>query len=302
MYTDGGVGAGENCVAMTLTSLKKAVSALKMTEQAQQQYLVETTTSDELIQGQWTDACSLLVMPGGRDLPYVAKLQGRGNQRIREFVQGGGSYLGICAGGYYAASFVEFAKGDPVLEVVGHRELMFFPGTAQGPTYPGFQYDSNAGARAASIRLSQQGCRMIGQDGSTTVATELTEPFFVYYNGGCHFIPENLFEQNLPKPQKVCKPTYSDPSGNTFKVLATYNTVGRNVSEPAAILSCCFGQGKVILSGVHFEASVELLTTCYAGDVHVQALLPQIATSDSRRETLFNSLIKYLLFSAPGQV
>jgi len=79
VYTDGGVGAGENCVAMTLASLKKAVSALNMTEHAQERqlYLVETTTSDELIQGQWTDACSLLVMPGGRDLPYVAKLQGR---------------------------------------------------------------------------------------------------------------------------------------------------------------------------------------------------------------------------------
>ena len=293
MYTDGGVGAGENCVAMTLASLKKAVSALEM---ADQQYLVETTTSEEIIRGQWADACSLLVMPGGRDLPYVAKLQGRGNQIIREFVQGGGSYLGICAGGYYAASFVEFAKGDPVLEVVGHRELMFFLGTAQGPTFPGFQYDSNAGARAASIHLSEQGCRMLGQVGSTTIATEFTEPFSVYYNGGCHFVPENLFLQNFPK---VGPPdtTYWDPSSDAFKVLAAYNTVAENVSKPAAILACGFGKGKVVLSGVHFEASAELLTNCYTGDMHVQALLPQIAASDSHRETLFNSIIKYLLFS-----
>lgn len=227
-------------------------------------------------------------MPGGRDLPYVASLQGRGNKAIKTFVQGGGSYLGICAGGYYATSFVEFAKGDPVLEVVGPRELKFFPGTAQGPTFPGFEYDSNAGAKPAAMLLSQHGSRLAAEVWSTTVAAELTEPFSVFYNGGCHFIPKNQL-------QRKAQTAIEQPSNNSFEVLATYTT--ENVSGQAAIIACRFGKGKVILSGVHLEASAQLLRTCYPGDVYVQALLPQIAVSDSHRETLFNSLVKYLLTS-----
>ena len=284
------MGAGETCVAMTLASLEKAVSSLQTNCKAteQQHYLVETTTSDEIVQGQWTDTCSLLVMPGGRDLPYVASLRGRGNQRIKTFVQDGGSFLGICAGGYYGASFVEFAKGDPVFEVLGPRELKFFPGTAQGPTFPGFQYDSNAGAKAAAILLSQHGSRLVAEVWSTLVAAELTEPFSVFYNGGCHFIPKNQLQQKAQAAP-------GQPSNNSFEVLATYNA--ENVSGEAAIVACRFGKGKVILSGVHLEATAQLLRTCYPGDTHVQTLLPRIEASDGHRETWFNSLVKYLLTS-----
>lgn len=52
------------------------------------------------------------------------------------YVQSGGSYLGLCAGAYYASSQVEFEPGS-TLEVVGDRELDFFPGTARGAAYPG---------------------------------------------------------------------------------------------------------------------------------------------------------------------
>jgi biotin--protein ligase len=37
------------------------------------------------------------------------------------------------------------------LEVKGPRELAFFPGVARGPVYPGFKYESEAGAHAALI-------------------------------------------------------------------------------------------------------------------------------------------------------
>jgi glutamine amidotransferase-like uncharacterized protein len=53
-----------------------------------------------------------------------------------EFVQGGGSYLGLCAGAYYGCARVVFEPGTP-LEVVGDRELAFFPGIARGAAFPG---------------------------------------------------------------------------------------------------------------------------------------------------------------------
>lgn len=106
----------------------------------------------------------MLVIPGGADLPYVNDLSGDGTARIRKYVESGGKiqhslktkanrltviigrYLGICAGGYFGASEVQFEKGTP-LEVCGPRDLKFFPGVARGCVYPGFEYKSLRGSR-----------------------------------------------------------------------------------------------------------------------------------------------------------
>ena len=47
--------------------------------------------------------------------------------------------MGLCAGGYYDATYIQFSKGNPVLEVCGKRELKLFEGGAIGPLYPGFK-------------------------------------------------------------------------------------------------------------------------------------------------------------------
>jgi len=44
--------------------------------------------------------------------------------------------LGLCAGAYYGCARVVFEPGTP-LEVVGDRELAFFPGVARGAAFPG---------------------------------------------------------------------------------------------------------------------------------------------------------------------
>ncbi|PNH07957.1 Biotin--protein ligase [Tetrabaena socialis] len=90
----------------------------------------------ELLEGSWRSTTLLLVMPGGADLPYCKLLNGRGNRLLRDFVEAGGSYLGLCAGAYYGCSRVEFEPGS-ALQVVGDRELGFFPGVARGAAYPG---------------------------------------------------------------------------------------------------------------------------------------------------------------------
>lgn len=112
---------------------------------------------------------SWLIMPGGRDRPYHAALQGAGNAQIRAFVEDGGTYLGICAGAYYGCRKVEFDKGFP-LEVCEDRELAFFSGTAVGPAYGKgtFEYESEKGARMAKLGTANG---MIQ----------------IYYNGGCYF-------------------------------------------------------------------------------------------------------------------
>lgn len=118
----------------------------------------------------WQKKYSLFIMPGGRDRPYHAALQGPGCRHIRHFVEEGGTYIGLCAGAYFGAKEVQFDQGFP-LEVSEERELSFFSGVAVGPAYGkgSFDYHSQKGARAA----------------------KLTTPygsFHTYYNGGCTFL------------------------------------------------------------------------------------------------------------------
>ena len=264
------------------------------------EYTVDTTDSEEIDRGGWRDSCRLLVMPGGRDSPYVERLQGVGNRMIKDFVRNGGSYLGICAGGYYGTSFVEFAKGDPFLEVTGTRELAFFPGMARGPTFPGFDYKSTAGAKGANIELTVAGAELL-QKYSSEVGFERLD---AYFNGGCHFIPPSEANSQSDEAEHS---TPTQPSESVFQPLATYSELhvpravtfdsdgASAMADALAIVACSLGQGKVVLSGVHFEASADLLADCYNGDAHIASLLPLIRASDAHRETLFNCILKYLL-------
>ncbi len=89
MYTDEGEGASPDCVAMTMDSLARSLPS---------DYNLTTTTCEEVTVGHWMKESALLVMPGGRDLPYARALEGRANINIRQFVASGGAYLGLCAG------------------------------------------------------------------------------------------------------------------------------------------------------------------------------------------------------------
>lgn len=159
VYQDAGVD--EKALAHTLDTLKATVGT---------DYQITTLSAASLLQDNWIKNAKLLVMPGGADLPYVQKLQGKGNQRIRDFVASGGAYLGICAGAYYGAAVVEFDKGGK-LEVVGPRELSFFSGKAIGPILAPYDYHTNSGARAAQITTTLPGLSSVT----------------VYYNGGGYF-------------------------------------------------------------------------------------------------------------------
>src|SRR5688572_21159442 len=114
-----GLGVGPKSLANTVSMLSSLAS---------EDYVIKTVVPDTIISRDWLENTALLVMPGGADSPYMEKLAGVGNQNIREYVQNGGKYLGICAGAYYAADSIEFAKGDPRLEVVAPRELKFYSG------------------------------------------------------------------------------------------------------------------------------------------------------------------------------
>ncbi|ORZ22394.1 biotin-protein ligase [Absidia repens] len=210
IYT--GEGASLNAIYQTYTTLKLILG------HAHDIIKVDAHT---LRTEPWEDTCSLLVLPGGRDLPYCNDLNGDINRRIKNYVFNGGIYLGLCAGAYYASSKIAFEVGTP-LEVKGSRELAFYPGLCRGTMYPGFVYDSNRGARSVKVKLHQQQ--------EETVA--------MYYNGGGYFVEPESF------PQTTVVATYCDT-----------NDDGASPSA-AAIVLCKVGSGSALLSAVHPEYDV----------------------------------------------
>ena len=337
VYSDGGAGASESCISMTVRSLKKVIGQLQHPSSssgrtnghdgAAANVAVETTTADEVKSGNLSEHCCLLVMPGGKDLPYVERLAGKGNESISHFVRNGGGYLGICAGAYYGCSAVQFAQGDPLLEVVGPRELSFFNGISQGPVFAGFDYTSQRGAAAADIQLTPAGMEMLGSYVGTVTTTRSKDddvaaggetPIIndspvvkIYYNGGCHFVDDSRkFNGDALRDFKsLTTPPMTSSPNHKFKVLATYaaprkylssfvTTEGGASQRPlSALVASRYGRGRVVLSGVHFEASSELLKLHYDDDPYIDSLLPHIASSDAAREALLSACVKYLLDS-----
>jgi biotin--protein ligase len=159
VYNDAGVS--EESLIQSLSTFTNLVN---------KKYTIKTIDATEVKQGKWIPNAALFILPGGADVPYTKKLNGLGNQQIKKYVNNGGAFLGICAGAYYAASYVEFDKKGP-LKVLGDRELKFFDGKAIGPILAPYDYKTQSGSRAAEI---------------STIFTKVPKTV-VFYNGGGFF-------------------------------------------------------------------------------------------------------------------
>uniref|UniRef100_A0A061S017 Biotin--protein ligase n=1 Tax=Tetraselmis sp. GSL018 TaxID=582737 RepID=A0A061S017_9CHLO len=267
-----GPGAGKG-------SLQNLVDSLRLSLEPELE--VGVIGPRELLEGRWTAGCALLAVPGGADLPYCHELNGAGNAIIRGFVEAGGSYLGICAGAYYGSGFVEFEAGTR-MEVVGARELKFFPGVARGSVYPGFRYESLDGAAVVPV----------------SVRDPEGDDWFQcrdYFNGGPLFtLPGRSTDE--PEPWQAIEHKYKG-----IEVLAAYPE--RNYA--AAALRCSFGRGIAVLCGTHPETIPSSLvvdghTKGKAGEL--KRLLEEAA--EGRRKywnyVLRAALPEYLCFPSKG--
>ncbi|POR32168.1 Biotin--protein ligase [Tolypocladium paradoxum] len=218
-----GTGTSAESVRQCLYTLRRLLSP---------NYAVIPVTESAILKEPWAPTCALLVVPGGADLGYCRVLNGEGNRRITDYVRRGGAYLGLCAGGYYGSGRCEFEVGNRPLEVIGSRELAFFPGTCRGGAFKGFEYRSERGARAAVLRVA-----------TGAFTEQVPETFASYYNGGGVFVDAGSIK------------------GRKIEVLASYDgelDVDGGDGK-AAVLLCHIGDGKAMLSGPHPEfAAVNL--------------------------------------------
>lgn len=114
-----------------------------------------------------------IYVPGGRFDQYGYYINESGTNHIRELVRGGGGYIGICGGAYYAASITQWD------DITFRFSLKLFNGTASGPLWTEF----------FMVRLN-----MVG-DHSINIYEPPLE--WVLYDGGPAFYPNPDQEMNI---------------------------------------------------------------------------------------------------------
>jgi biotin--protein ligase len=108
------------------------------------------------------------------------------------------------------------------LEVIGSRELGFFPGTCRGSAFEGFVYDKEDGAKAAALKI----------EGSLPGVMEAVK---VYCNGGGIFVDADSM------------------ADKGVTVLARFADKVKLEGGDVAAVHCKVGNGAAALLGVHPE-------------------------------------------------
>ncbi len=175
---------------------------------------------DDIVEGCLTFEVDLFVIPGGEDLYFCEALNGLANIKIKNYVEQGGLYLGICGGSYYACSHIEWKKGCDD-EICEPRELSFYEGTAHGPIYEFLEKNNPSHSWEQVVHLAY------GIEEKKTGTT--------LYRAG------PFFSEPKKESQTIVLARYADLKG-----------------MPPAILSCCVGKGIAILSAVHIECPPSL--------------------------------------------
>ncbi len=160
--------------------------------------------AEAIIDGRVLHMADIFVIPGGADLPYCKKLNGEGNDNIRAYVEDGGTYLGICAGAYYACNTLKFHEGRED-EITGKRELDFANAVAVGslPELAPYYDLTVKSAAAANIRLPDD-----------SILTG-------FYHGGPKF--------NLKDDSANIIARYEDIQGKPPAIIETYVGDGRTI-------------------------------------------------------------------------
>ncbi|VBB79852.1 Putative Biotin-protein ligase [Podospora comata] len=259
VYT--GTGSTLESVRHCIYSLRRLLSP---------NYAVIPITETAILKEPWAPTCALLVFPGGADLGYCRVLNGPGNRNIAQYVRRGGAYLGFCAGGYYGSQRCEFEVGNASMEVVGSRELGFYPGICRGGAFKGFEYHSERGARAADVRVRKEG---FDGDG------ELPEVFKCYYNGGGVFVDAEKLAGE----------------GAEVDILAEYegDLDVESGEIKAAMVYCKVGEGAAILTGPHPEFDAVNLGR-HSDLPEYEKLIEELAADEPSRTTFLKACLTKL--------
>lgn len=219
---------------------------------------VELTDAAGIVNGDLKDDVLALFIGGGAGTPYHLKLSGKGNEAIRGYVEKGGVYFGICAGAYYACRDIVFEEDIPELCIKQQCGLNLYDGTATGTL------KSELGLYPYELTaFALSPVRMKWKsDGALYMAN---------YHGGPWFSGDE-------KATRLADYDFDAPL--------------------AAIVMKDYGNGRVILSGVHFEDSADILKKSihpHRSDFEKAVANAEImAENEEMRVKLFNRLMSFI--------
>ncbi len=163
-----------------------------------------------------------VLFPGGGAKTIATALRPEGQQAVKEFVHGGGGYVGVCAGAYLATCAI-----DGYLRMVGTNH-------------------SQPWARGGSmleVELTPEGRELLGDEFATFTTRYNNGPVFL---GGEGSVPEGEFS-----PITVLA-NFKSPAVHSSGRVAT-DMVGT-----PAIMASEYGKGRILLVSPHPETHEEL--------------------------------------------
>ena len=187
----------------------------------------ETISAEQIRQGKLANK-DLLIVPGGNCTEFAKELHAAGKKAVRDFVEQGGGYFGICAGAFLAAA--NNGSGLSLANVSVKTGLRFIPNT-------GMVSVSDRGKGEVSISLTEDGKKLL---------QSWPEEQAVQYTGGPVFSDAHRRDLN---PYIVLADFTSEKFIYDFQK-------GEMTGTPAVIFTQ-YGKGRVLLSSGHFETYPE---------------------------------------------
>lgn len=165
------------------------------------------------IRGGCLDEVDVLIMPGGSGSKQAGQLEDEGRRKIREFVRGGGGYVGICAGSYLATTHYDWSLGLINAQVWDRAHWA-------------------RGGGDVALRMSDAGWQLLGRGGSVVV----------HYNQGPLLVPDD--KAGLPGYEvlAVFETEIAEKGAPDGAMAGTH-----------AIIRSTFGDGRVICYSPHPE-------------------------------------------------
>lgn len=168
----------------------------------------------------------VILFPGGWAASYNTEINQTGFANIRNFVNSGGGFIGICAGAYFACNFISW-QGTQY-----DYPLKLFSGSGVGSLGDIIDYYASTGCPSSEIR---QGGKMTSIQ-TTGFLPDVKTTLGILYYGGPAFV-------------------FSEPDNTWVKVVARYSLPGSAYDSKPAMIYFPYGAGKVFLTGPHPEVS-----------------------------------------------
>ncbi|MEO5358744.1 MAG: BPL-N domain-containing protein [Nitrospirae bacterium YQR-1] len=179
-----------------------------------------------------------IIVGGGWAAGYNTYINYDGYNNIRNFVNNGGGYFGICAGAYFATEVVLWREDTTGVINMYDYPLSLFSGEGIGAIKHIKEWNSSTGCSSVITK----GAAMTTVNVDTTVLPDVNFSLNILYYGGPFFKPWG---------------------GQNVTTVATYQSVGAPSDGYAAMIMFDYGAGKVFLTGPHPEVSFSNCTLWY---------------------------------------